>query len=434
MLTPIALIIAILLQVIAAIIALNLIRITKGRLSWILISVSFLLMSIRRIIEFLPYVYKESWPGIVYLDSWLGFIISVLIITGVILIGEVFYSLKKAEKIRLESERKFRTLFENISDQIYVHDFNGDLIEVNRVICETLGYSKHELLNMHIQEIKTPKYSYLEVANIEKIKNKGQMIFESEHKGKNGTVFPVEIKSHIIDYSNKKAILSIARDISERKQMERKILNAIIDTEEKNKERFAKDLHDGLGELLSTISIYLNMLRSEKTEPAEKDNILDFTKGLVNEAIQNTKEIAYNLMPDSISRFGLIGAIKAHSERISKTGLVTINFNHHADIKKLNGDLEVTLFRVVKELINNTLKHAKADTININLDREENLIVLKFNDNGQGFDVESTLSQNLQKGLGLSNLISRVKAINGTFKIDSKKGYGTSVLIKVRQE
>jgi PAS domain S-box-containing protein len=391
-------------------------------------------MSIRRIIEFLPYVYEVKWPGLVHLDSWLGFIISVLIITGVILIGEVFYSLKKAEKIRHESEIKFRTLFESINDQIYVQDFNGNLIEVNRVICETLGYSKDELLNMQIKEIKTPKYSHLEVENIQHIKNKGHLIFESEHRGKNGTVFPVEIKSHIIDYSNKKAILSIARDISGRKQTERKILNAIIDTEEKNKERFAKDLHDGLGTLLSTINIYLNMLKSETTEPAEKDNILDFTKGLVNEAIQNTKEIAYNLMPDSISRFGLIGAINAHSERINKTGLISINFNHTSDIKKLNEDLELTLFRVIKELINNTLKHAKADTININLTKEESLIVLKFNDNGQGFDVESTLSENYHKGQGLSNLISRVKAINGTFKIDSKKGYGTSVLIKVRQE
>ena len=318
MLIPIALIIAILLQVIAAIIALNLIRITKGRLSWIMISVSLLLMSIRRIIEFLPYVYEDTWPGIVQLDNWLGFIISVLIIAGVILIGEVFYSLKKAEKIRLESERR--------------------------------------------------------------------------------------------------------------------ILNAIIDTEEKNKERFAKDLHDGMGTLLSTINLYLNMLKSETTEPVAKDNILDFTKGLVNEAIQNTKEIAYNLMPDSINRFGLIGAIRAHCERINKSGLITIQFSHHPDIEKLKEDLEVTLFRVVKELINNTLKHAKADTVNIDLTRQGNLIVLRFDDDGQGFDVESTLGQNHHKGLGLSNLISRIKAINGTFKIESKKGSGTSVLIKVEQK
>jgi signal transduction histidine kinase len=318
MLIPVALIIAILLQVIAAIIALNLIRITKGRLSWILISVSFLLMSIRRIIEFLPYVHEESWPGIAQLDNWLGFIISVLIITGVILIGDVFYSLKKAEKIRFESERK--------------------------------------------------------------------------------------------------------------------VLNAIIDTEEKDKERFAKDLHDELGTLLSTISVYLSMLKSENTEPAEKDNILGFTKGLVNEAIQNTKEIAYNLMPESISRIGLTGTIKAHCERINKTGLVTVHFNHHTDIKNLKGDVEVTLFRIVKELINNTLKHAKADTISINLKKEKNLVVLEFNDNGRGFNVKSTLSKNLHKGLGLSNIVSRIKALNGTFKIDSKKGYGTSVIIKVRYE
>ena len=434
MLTPIALIIAILLQVLAAIIALSLIKLTKGRLSWILISIGFLIMAIRRIIEFLPYVSESDWQGIINLDHWLGVITSVFIITGVILIGEIFYSLKKAKKVIMESERKFRALFNNSSDQIYVQDFDGKFLEVNRVLCESLGYGKEELLKKHSEDIESPKFMHMAPSILEDIKNKGELIFESEYQNKKGKIYPVEIKSRVIDYSNRKAILSIARDISERKLLERKVLNAIIETEEKDKERFAKDLHDGLGTLLSSINIYIDMLKSKTVELPEKDKILDFIGGLMNEAIHNTKEIAYNLMPDSISRFGLVNATKAHCDRINKTGFVTINFDSKLEMISLTSDLEVTLFRVIKELINNSLKHAEADKINIHLYKEEYLLVLDFHDNGKGFDVESILLSGNHKGMGLSNLISRVKAFNGTCKINSQKGHGTRVIIKIKRD
>lgn len=434
MLTPIALIIAILLQVIAVIIALNLIRITKGRLSWILISIGFLFMAIRRVIEFVPFVSEEISKELVYVEDWLGVTTSILILAGVILIGEIFYSLKRAEKIQLESERKFRTLFNSSSDEIYVLDFEEKFIEVNQVVCDVLGYHKEELLDMHLRDIKSHKYTELIPSIANEIKSKGLLVFESEHETKDGRIIPVEIKSRVIDYNDKKAILSMARDITERKQTERKILNAIIETEEKDKERFAKDLHDGLGTLLSSIIIYVNILKSTNLDETEKENILDYTKGLLDEAIHNAKEIANNLKPDIISRFGLIPAIKAYCEMINKTGLVTINFDTGPESEKLDEDLEVTLYRVVKELINNTLKHASADKIDINLKCKEKLLTFYYYDNGIGFDVEQAMQKKTHKGMGLSNIMSRIKAANGMCKIYSEEGKGTRVEIGIRIE
>jgi PAS domain S-box-containing protein len=432
MLTPIALLIATLLQVIAAIIALNLIRVTKGKLSWILISSGLLLMAVRRVIEFLPFVSDEPWKNIMYVDSWLGVTISLLIITGVILIGEIFYSWKRAERVQLESERKFKTLFNSSSDGIYALDFDGHLIEVNQVICDVLGYSKEELMNMHLTDIKSSKCAELIPSIVNEIKNKEQLIFESEHRTKDGKIIPVEIKSRVIDYNSQKAILSMARDITERKQTERKILNAIIETEEKEKERFAKDLHDGLGTLLSSINIYVNMLKSPDLDKEEMGNILNYTKGLIGEAIHNTREIANNLKPDVITRFGLTSAIKSHCEMINTTGLVTVDYRFGPDFGKLNEDVEVTVFRVIKELINNTLKHASANKVEINLDYKNKVLTLDYSDNGIGFDVDKELKEKNHKGMGLSNIMSRIKAVNGTCKIYSKKGKGARVLIQIK--
>lgn len=427
MITAIALILAILLQIIAVVIALNLISVTKGRLSWILISTGLLLMAVRRVIELLPIVSGEIQNESAYIDNWLGITTSILFITGIILIGEIFYSLNRSEK-------KFKILFNSSSDEIYALDYNCKFIEVNQVVCDALGYSKEELLGMHLRDIKSAKYAELIPSIVDEIKLKKQLIFESEHKTKEGKIIPVEIKSRVIDYYSEKAILSMARNITERKQTERKILNAIIETEEKDKERFAKDLHDGLGTLLSSINIYVNMLKSTLLEETERENILNYTKGLIDEAIHNTREIANNLRPDAISRFGLIKSIKAHCEMINKSGLVTINVNYGPDFSKLNEDLEVALYRVILELINNTLKHASADEVEINLQHENKLLTLNYYDNGIGFNVERTIEKKTHKGMGLSNIISRIKAVNGTCKILSEEGKGTSVIIKIRIE
>ena len=226
----------------------------------------------------------------------------------------------------------------------------------------------------------------------------------------------------------------MARDITERKQIERKVLNAIIETEEKDNERFAKDIHDELGTLLSSINIYVNMLKSTDMEEAERENILNYTKGLIDEAMHNAKEIANNLRPDVINRFGLITAIKAHCEMINKSGLVAIDLNYGHDFSKIDEDLEVTLYRVIKELINNTLTHASADEVKINLQYENNLLTLDYYDNGIGFDVERTMKKKTHKGMGLSNIMSRIKAANGTCEIFSDRGKGTTVIVKIKSD
>ncbi|MDD4498032.1 MAG: PAS domain S-box protein, partial [Methanosarcinaceae archaeon] len=123
---------------------------------------------------------------------------------------------KIAEKARRESENKFRVLFENASDGISLHDLNGRFFEVNRVVCEQTGYSREELLRMSPENIDKDKYIAKE--KIEEILRKGHAVFEAEAVRKDGNIVPLEINSRIIEYGGKKALLSVSRDITERKK------------------------------------------------------------------------------------------------------------------------------------------------------------------------------------------------------------------------
>lgn len=120
------------------------------------------------------------------------------------------------EKSLLESEKKFRTLFNTASDAIFIHTPGGKFLEVNEVACSRYGYSKEELLDMRLQDLISPKYAPVIPKRVELLKRNGHAIFESEHIRKNGTIIPVEISARLIDYAGTPAILSIARDISER--------------------------------------------------------------------------------------------------------------------------------------------------------------------------------------------------------------------------
>ncbi len=413
--------------------SLFLIKAAKKHLSWILISSGLFIIAINGLIITIRYTSDKFPLRFIGLNDWLNLLFSALIVIGVILIGEVFFSINREEKTRIESENKFKTLFNNSIDEIYVVDFKENFIEVNNVTCDVLGYSREELMNMRVACIKSAKYADVIDSLIKKIIDEGHITFESEHISKSGKIIPVEIKSRVIDYEGKKAILSIARDITERKQTERKILNAIIETEEKERERFAKDLHDGLGTILSSINIYISLIKSCQIDETERKNLLDNTKGLIDEAILNAKDIANNLRPNVISRFGLVASINSLCEKINNTGVMKIIFNSN-NIKndELNKDIEVSLYRIINELINNTLKHAHASDIRINLLKENEFINLTYTDNGIGFDVEETMNKKNHQGIGLSNIMSRVKAINGVCQINSSSKKGIEVFIKVK--
>ena len=330
----------------------------------------------------------------------------------------------------IESENRFRTLFENTGDDIFVSDKNGKIVEVNQAICNTLGYLREEILQMTVDQLKTPKYAAFVKENREQIFLKRKLTYESEHITKNGEIIQVEIKSRVIITENEKYILSIARNISERKKMIRQVLNAVIQTEERERERFAKEMHDGLGPLLSAIKLYANELGDPSIDANEKADMTKQVDELIDEAISNTRTISNNLMPRVIIDYGLIKAVYSYCEKINKTEKIHIQFSANNIEEDLDNNIQLILYRVISELINNTLKHASAKNIIIELEKKGNKVELIFIDDGIGFVVDHIM-KNQKSGMGLKNIISRIKSINGNCNFISQKNKGFKIVIDI---
>jgi signal transduction histidine kinase len=218
-----------------------------------------------------------------------------------------------------------------------------------------------------------------------------------------------------------------------RRLTEKMFLNAIIQTEEKERKRFAKDLHDGLGPLLSTVKMSVSSLAQLEHDAASK-KIVANTEMVINEAIKSLKEISDNLSPHVLNNFGLLRALRNFTNKINTTKAINIKLVSNMGNERFSNNIEVVLYRVVCELINNTIKHASANTIEINMQKESDFLSIAYHDDGKGFDKNKLEELSSLGGMGFSNIYSRINSIKGDINIESEPKKGTLVNIKVNTQ
>ncbi len=429
MVDQLILILSIVFQVAAAFYAVRLISVASDRPSWILISIAFLILGLSSLFEMLN-INEAFYSYLPCLKHCLSLLVAVLLLIGVVSIGRVLRRLKRSENKRYLSEQRFKALFNNSTDEMFVTDYDGNIVEVNRAACNVLGYVKTELITMNMREICSSAYLMQLEKNIDQVKKEGKLRVESEHITRDDKVIPVEIKCKLVTITEQDFILWIARDITGRKEIEKRILGAIIDTEERERERFAKDLHDGLGPLLSTIKLYANELGSNSITKQDRRKYIQQMNEMIDDAINSTRSISNNLTPHVISKYGLVKAINSFIKKINTIHKIDIHFKAVDADRKYNRTIELVFFRVITELINNTVKHASADNINIILEVINNKLILSYRDDGIGFDPEEAIKRS-PEGIGLKNIKSRVESVNGSVNFYNHEGIGTNIKIKV---
>lgn len=334
---------------------------------------------------------------------------------------------KEVENNLKESESKFRNIFNSSSDGILILDVNYEILNANETLLNLLNYELQEVRNKHIYDFVLPLY-------VEKLEERAKLLknnisiesIEIEVVKKNGELLPVEINSKVIVYENSNAILVIVHNIFERKMLDKRIFNSIIYTEEKERERFAKDIHDGLGPLLSTCKIYLHTLKDKVSSDTEVHQYANRAEQLLDDSLLSIKEISNNLSPHILRNYGLIQAIKSFIDNLIPVTKVHFNFEYNSE-NRLNEIVEFTLYRIVTELINNTLKHAEASLVSISIKNKESNFELSYVDNGNGFDSEKLLSH--KNGYGLINMENRIKKLDGILKFSTSLGKGVKVEI-----
>lgn len=222
-----------------------------------------------------------------------------------------------------------------------------------------------------------------------------------------------------------KLIRYIDRLNRQRQLMQKRILTAVLRTEEKSRSQFSKELHDGLGPLLSSAKMSLTALsREERTAQRE---IIDNTTYVIDEAIRSLREISNNLSPQVLNDFGLARGIQNFISRSAALHSVRIRFTTNLRAERFDTDIEVILYRVVCELINNSLKHSGCSEINLSLSSGGDTLTLDYSDNGCGFNPAAVMDC----GMGLSNIVSRVHSMNGHCNVEGAKGKGMHAAIRV---
>ena len=212
-------------------------------------------------------------------------------------------------------------------------------------------------------------------------------------------------------------------------EMEQQLLNAVIITEEKERKRFSADLHDEMGPLLSSIRLYLEEIPEVTGE--ERDEMVKYTQELVDQAIQDVRSISNNIMPVSISEHGLVHAVTIFGQKVERTKAIKLHLSDTTQGKRFPPAIDVVLYRVIIELINNTLKHSGAQNIYIDFTCDQNTISITYRDDGTGFDT-AIIDQSAAGGRGLKNIIDRITSINGRIDITSHRAQGILVNIQIK--
>mgnify|MGYP002398292854 CR=1 FL=1 len=227
---------------------------------------------------------------------------------------------------------------------------------------------------------------------------------------------------------NKELLLKQQADEAIR-HSEKRMLSKVIETEEKERERFARDLHDGLGPLLSSIKLYANELAADDMESGEKESMLKYTNDLLDEAVKSTRAISNNLIPTIISDYGLYKAIKSFCDKLNLASNLQISLEKNFD-QRLPVALEIVFYRVIQELLNNTVKYAEATSVNIQLKKENNTAGILYEDNGKGFNLDEVMA-GPKSGMGIKNIQSRINSVDGNCKFITSNNNGLKVEIDV---
>ncbi len=215
----------------------------------------------------------------------------------------------------------------------------------------------------------------------------------------------------------------------QRQLLNKRILTAVLRTEEKARSRFSKELHDGLGPLLSSARMSLSVLSREERS-ADQREIIDNTTYVIDEAIRSLREISNNLSPHVLNDFGLARGVQNFIDKSAAMHDAKIRFTTNLRTERYDTDIEVILYRVICELINNSLKHAACTSINLSLSQNGSELALDYTDDGRGFNPQAMMDC----GMGLSNISSRINSLGGTFDISGAKGKGMRAAIRVNTQ
>ena len=354
---------------------------------------------------------------------------------------------KDAQKALLQSEQQFRLIFDSANDAVFVNELNknhtlGKFLEVNSLTSHRLLYSMDDFKDLN-PYLLIPRQFHNKLKKILiNIVEKKHSIFEIEFLRKDHSRIPVEISAHLFEYNNQMAILSIARDITERKRSEkerllrsnqlRNLASRLQDIREEERSMIAREIHDELGQVLTVLKIQIVLL-SNKIKVTDPDIAQQFSElaSLIDQSVGSVQRISAKLRPGILDELGLLPAIEWQAKDFETLTGIQCKYSFPDHNIDLASEMSTAIFRILQEALTNVARHSNAKRVSIYLKKTDDSLVLEVTDNGQGIS-QSQIDN--PKSLGLLGMKERALVLGGTFTINGLIHKGTNVKVIMPME
>lgn len=346
----------------------------------------------------------------------------------------------KSEQAIKEREEQLRYALEASEDGIFDWNLDDERIMFSPALYNMLGFEDREFDSTakEIDILIHPDDKFDHSLNAYKSKaQSGDHLFDDEFRmlRKDGSAIWVRLQAKVVESdlnSNPTRLVGTIANITEQKRKAQEILDAILATEDNERSRISKEIHDGLQQMLTITALNLSMAKKESDKLGERAKE-KFETGweYLQNSIAESRSVAHRMMPKAIVDYGLVSACESLIDEINESADDTIfQFQHNfGDDRIPNSSLEVSFYRILQESLNNIIKYAKAKKVLVQLKKYDDILMMTIEDDGVGFD-----TKNVKAGFGIKGMQNRIGAIGGSIDIESTPGRGTMVTVQISND
>jgi len=342
-------------------------------------------------------------------------------------------SLVQAAKASKAAQGRFRGLLEAAPDAIVVVDQSDRIVLINSETERLFGYKREEVLGREMEMLVAKRFRSEHRKHRMEFFAKPSvrpMVAKLELSGlrKTGTEFPVEISLSPMETEEGMLVTSAIRDITERKRAEEalaQVSHRLIEAQEQERTRIARDLHDDMGQRLALLTAELDQLQLDVPDlPAEVRRRMSMLQEQTSGIANDIQTLSHELHSSKLECLGIAAGMRSFCQEFGEQQNVKIDFKTHGLSDNLPRDISLNLFRVLQEALHNSAKHSGARHVEVVLQGTPEQVHLTVSDAGRGFDSQAAKQS---RGLGLVSMEERIKMLHGTFSIDSRPNNGTTV-------
>jgi len=348
------------------------------------------------------------------------------------------YESQKAEQALRDSELRNRAIVSALPDMLFRIDSEFQYVDCQMTNPEKLLLSPEEYIGKTVREVLPPPLADLTEARVNQTLSSGNIQIFEYNLDQAGELRQLESR---MVANGENEVLLIVRDITERKQAEEKLrirseelrlLTArIAETEQAERHRLSRELHDTVGQSLAVLSFNLYLIRDQMSEAGleDKQSFVDNSISLVDDIIQSIRNVMDDLRPSVLDDYGLFTALSWYADRFTEQTNIKTQVTGQKLEPRLATNIENTLFRIAQEALTNVTRHANANSVKISLNEHGGNIEMVILDDGSGFEEINHLEKGQRRGWGLVNMRERADAVGGALNVETVVGQGVKIII-----